>query len=67
MSEIVEQIGLIGNKLEKFLDETDLYNSWEDLCNNLSFLPAREAVRALLEASQGFKDAINFFHEVGRY
>lgn len=65
VSEIVEQLGLIENKLEKFLDETDLYNSWEDLRNNLSFVQSREAVRALLQASLELKDAINFFHDVG--
>lgn len=65
VSEIVEQLGLIENKLEKFLDETDLYNSWEDLRNNLSFVQSREAVRALLRASQELKDPINFFHDVG--
>ncbi|KAL3510693.1 hypothetical protein ACH5RR_030094 [Cinchona calisaya] len=63
--EIVEQVGLIEDKLEKFLDETDFYNFWEDLRKKLVALtPSREAVRDLLKASQELKDVINFFDEV---
>ncbi|KAL3510688.1 hypothetical protein ACH5RR_030089 [Cinchona calisaya] len=63
--EIVEEIGLIENKLEKFLDETDLYNVWDDLRNNLAaLLPCREVVRNLLQASQKLKEDLNFFHQV---
>ncbi|KAL3510689.1 hypothetical protein ACH5RR_030090 [Cinchona calisaya] len=61
---IVEQIGLIENKLAKFLDETDLYNNWKDLRNNLVvLLPSREAVRNLLQSSQELIKAMNFFHQ----
>ncbi|KAL3501786.1 hypothetical protein ACH5RR_036235 [Cinchona calisaya] len=64
--EIVQQINFImETQLKKFLDDTDFYNKWEDLRNNLGLLPTREAVRNLLQASQELKEAINFFHEVG--
>ncbi|KAL3510690.1 hypothetical protein ACH5RR_030091 [Cinchona calisaya] len=64
--EIVEQIGLIENKLEKFLDETDFFNTWEDLRKILvlALIPPREAARDLLEASQQLKDVMNFFDQV---
>ncbi|XP_027154657.1 uncharacterized protein LOC113754446 [Coffea eugenioides] len=63
--ELVEQIGLNENKLEKFLDESDFYNSWEDLRHNSALLPCREAVRDLLQSCRELKDAMNFFSEVG--
>ncbi|XP_027096843.1 uncharacterized protein [Coffea arabica] len=63
--ELVEQIGLNENKLEKFLDESDFYNSWEDLCHNSALLPCREAVRDLLQSCRELKEAMNFFSEVG--
>ncbi|XP_027100708.1 uncharacterized protein [Coffea arabica] len=63
--ELVEQIGLNENKLEKFLDESDFYNSWEDLRHNSALLPCREAVRDLLQSCRELKDAMNFFREVG--
>ncbi|XP_027152465.1 uncharacterized protein LOC113752555 [Coffea eugenioides] len=63
--ELVEQIGLNENKLEKFLDESDFYNSWEDLRHNLALLPCRDAVMDLLQSCRELKDAMNFFSEVG--
>ncbi|XP_027096194.1 uncharacterized protein [Coffea arabica] len=63
--ELVEQIGLNENKLEKFLDESDYYNSWKDLRHNLALLPYRVAVRDLLQSCRELRDAVNFFHEVG--
>ncbi|XP_027096301.2 uncharacterized protein [Coffea arabica] len=63
--ELVEQIGLNENKLEKFLDESDFYSSWEDLRHNSAFLPCRDAVMDLLQSCRELKDAMNFFSEVG--
>nr|XP_027098684.1 uncharacterized protein LOC113717998 isoform X1 [Coffea arabica] len=63
--ELVEQIGLNENKLEKYLDESDFYNSWEDLRHKSALLPCREAVRDLLQSCRELKDAMNFFSEVG--
>nr|XP_027096193.1 uncharacterized protein LOC113716091 [Coffea arabica] len=63
--ELVEQIGLNENKLEKFLDESDFYNSWEDLRHNSALLPCRGAVRNLLQSCRELKDAMNFFREAG--
>ncbi|CDP00686.1 unnamed protein product [Coffea canephora] len=62
--ELVEQIGLNENKLEKFLDESDFYNSWEDLRHNSALLPCRDAVMDLLQSCRELKDAMNFFSEV---
>ncbi|CDP21315.1 unnamed protein product [Coffea canephora] len=62
--ELVEQIGLNENKLEKFLDESDFYSSWEDLRHNSALLPCREAVRDLLQSCRELKDAMNFFREL---
>ncbi|CDP00689.1 unnamed protein product [Coffea canephora] len=62
--ELVEQIGLNENKLEKFLDESDFYSSWEDLRHNLALLPCRDAVMDLLQSCRELKDAMNFFREV---
>nr|XP_027099927.1 uncharacterized protein LOC113719096 isoform X1 [Coffea arabica] len=63
--ELVQQIGLNENKLEKFLDESDFYNSWEDLRHNSALLPCRDAVMDLLQSCRELKDAMNFFGEVG--
>ncbi|XP_027096304.1 uncharacterized protein [Coffea arabica] len=63
--ELVEQMGLNENKLEKFLGESDFYNYWEDLRHNVALLPCREAVRDLLQSCRELKDAMNFFREVG--
>ncbi|KAL3510692.1 hypothetical protein ACH5RR_030093 [Cinchona calisaya] len=63
--ESLTQIGLIEDKLEKFLDKTDFYNVWKDLCKKLvALVQSHEAVRDLHKASQELKDVINFFDEV---
>lgn len=58
--ELVKQIGLNANKLEKFLNESDLYNSWEDLRHNLALLPSRQAARG----SASFLSRTQRYHEL---